>query len=142
MLDRNIRLVQDSFRTQVQPIADAAATLFYARLFELDPDLRPLFKTDPAVQRRALMSMLGTAINGLDHLDSLVPAVENLGRRHVGYGVRDRDYDTVGQALLDTLDQGLGESFNPELRAAWAEAYGLLASVMREAAKPTASAVA
>lgn len=142
MLDLNKRLVQDSFRTQVQPIADAAATLFYARLFELDPNLRPLFKTDPAVQRRALMAMLGTAINGLDHLDALVPVVENLGRRHQGYGVADRDYDTVGQALLDALQQGLGDGFTPEIRAAWAEAYTLLASVMRDAAEPARSATA
>ena len=134
MLDRNKQLVQDSFRQQVQPIADAAASLFYARLFELDPRLQPLFKTDPAVQRRALMAMLGTAIMGLDHLDTLVPVVEKLGRRHVGYGVQDRDYDTVGQALLDALQQGLGEDFTPELRGAWAEAYGLLAGVMRQAA--------
>jgi len=137
----NIRLVQDSFRTQVQPIADAAASLFYQRLFELDPSLRSLFKTDLAAQRRALMSMLAVAIQGLDHLDTLVPAVENLGRRHVGYGVKDRDYDTVGQALLEALQQGLGDAFTPELRDAWAEAYTLLAGVMRTAAASTAYAV-
>ena len=141
MLDENKRLVQDSFRQQVQPISDAAASLFYARLFELDPNLRPLFKTDPAVQRRALMSMLGAAISGLDRLETLVPVVENLGRRHAGYGVQDRDYDTVGQALLDALQQGLGNGFTPEIRGAWAEAYTLLASVMRDAANRVGSTV-
>jgi hemoglobin-like flavoprotein len=142
MLDRNKQLVQDSFRQQVQPIADAAASLFYARLFELDPSLRALFKTDPAVQRRALMSMLATAIVGLDHLDTLVPVVEKLGRRHVGYGVQDQNYETVGQALLEALQEGLGESFTPEIRGAWAEAYGLLAGVMREASKQPVGAPA
>jgi len=142
MLDRSKQLVQESFSTQVEPIADAAASLFYARLFELNPDLRALFKSDPAAQRRVLMTMLGAAIRGLDQLDTLVPVVENLGRRHVGYGVQDRDYDTVGQALLDALQQGLGEGFTPELRDAWAEAYTLLAGVMRNAAQRTVSAVA
>ena len=135
------QLVQSSFRQQVQPIADGAASLFYARLFELDPNLRPLFKTDMEAQRRALMSMLGAATSGLDHLEKLVPVVENLGRRHVGYGVQDRDYDTVGQALLDALQQGLGDGFTPEIRSAWAEAYGLLAGVMRAAAKQGESTV-
>jgi hemoglobin-like flavoprotein len=95
-----------------------------------------------AMQRRMLMSVLATAINGLDDLDALVPVVESLGRRHVGYGVKDEHYDTVGQALLDTLQQGLGDDFTPEVRAAWAEVYTLLAGVMRNAATGAASAVA
>lgn len=140
MLDENKQLVQNSFAKQVQPISDAAASLFYARLFELNPALRPLFKQDMTVQRRMLMSVLATAINGLDDLDALVPTVESLGRRHVGYGVKDADYDTVGQALLEALQQGLGEEFTPGIRAAWAEAYMLLASVMRNAAKDVATA--
>jgi hemoglobin-like flavoprotein len=142
MLDQNKRLVQDSFNNQIQPISDAAASLFYARLFELDPGLRPLFKADMTAQRRMLMSALATAINGLDDLDTLVPVVESLGRRHVGYGVKDADYDTVGQALLDALQQGLGDDFTPEIKAAWAEVYALLASVMRNAAKGAEAAVA
>jgi hemoglobin-like flavoprotein len=142
MIEEQKRLVQSSFTKQVQPIADAAASLFYARLFQLDPSLRPLFKADMAAQRRAVMGMLATAINGLDDLDTLLPAVKSLGRRHVGYGVKDADYDTVGRALLDALQQGLGDGFTPELRDAWAEAYALLAGVMRNAAKDAATAAA
>src|SRR5207248_1181716 len=118
------------------------ASLFYARLFELDPSLQPLFKTDMQVQRRALMSMLRTAVIGLDHLDALVPAVESLARRHVGYGVKDADYDTVGQALLDALQQGLGDGFTSEIRGAWVEVYALLSGVMRGAAKQAANPIA
>ena len=89
-------LVQDSFR-QVAPIAETAAQLFYARLFELDPDLELLFKGNLSEQGRKLMQMLGLAVNSLDRLDQLLPVVRSLGARHVGYGVRDKDYDTVGQ---------------------------------------------
>ena len=141
MIDEQKRLVQESFK-QVEPISDAAASLFYARLFELDPSLQPLFKTDMQVQRRALMSMLRTAVIGLDHLDALVPAVESLARRHVGYGVKDADYDTVGQALLDALQQGLGDGFTSEIRGAWVEVYALLSGVMRGAAKQAANPIA
>jgi hemoglobin-like flavoprotein len=142
MIEEQKRLVQSSFAKQVQPISDAAASLFYTRLFELDPDLRSLFKTDMAPQRRAVMAMLAAVINGLDHLDTLVPVIEDLGRCHVGYGVKDADYDTVGQALLDALQQGLGDGFTSEIREAWAEAYALLAGVMRNAAKETTRAAA
>jgi hemoglobin-like flavoprotein len=128
-----IRLVQDSFR-QVIPIQEMAGQLFYQRLFELDPSLRPLFKEDLTSQIRALMGMISTAVFGLNRLDEIVPAVQALGRRHVNYGVKDAHYATVGQALLDTLEKGLGPSFTAETRAAWAEAYGILASVMQEAA--------
>jgi hemoglobin-like flavoprotein len=128
-----IRLVQDSFR-QVVPIQETAGQLFYQRLFELDPSLRPLFKADLTNQIRALMAMLSTAVFGLNRLEEITPAVQALGRRHVNYGVQDTHYATVGQALLDTLEKGLGSAFTPETRAAWTEAYGILASVMQEAA--------
>lgn len=127
------RLVQESFR-QIDPIADKAAFLFYERLFELNPDLRALFKPDMTEQRKALMMMLRAAVVGLDHLDALVPVVQALGQRHVGYGVKVGDYATVGQALLDTLETGLGSGFTPEVREAWTEAYGLLAQTMQDAA--------
>lgn len=130
----HIKLVQDSFR-KVSPISDHAAALFYARLFELDPSLRPLFKTNLHEQGRKLMLMLATAVNSLGDLESLVPAVQSLGRRHAGYGVKDAHYDTVGEALLWTLRQGLGEDFQPPVREAWTQAYTLLASAMKEAAK-------
>jgi nitric oxide dioxygenase len=128
-----VTLVRESF-AKVAPIAETAAGLFYGRLFELDPALKPLFKGDMKEQGRKLMQMIGTAVAGLDRLDAIVPAVEALGKRHAGYGVASAHYDTVGAALLWTLEQGLGAAFTPEVKAAWAETYGLLAGVMKKAA--------
>jgi hemoglobin-like flavoprotein len=128
------KLVQDSFDS-IAPIADDAAALFYRRLFELDPSLRTMFRGDMAEQRRKLMNMIGAAVRGLDRLEQLVPVVQDLGRKHVGYGVEDRHYDTVGAALLWTLEKGLGSGFTPELKEAWAAVYGLLASTMQNAAR-------
>jgi hemoglobin-like flavoprotein len=129
-------LVQESFAA-VAPIADEAAVLFYRRLFELDPSLERMFRGDMAEQRRKLMQMLTAAVKGLDRLEQLVPVVEDLGRRHAGYGVADAHYDTVGAALLWTLEQGLGEAFTPDVRDAWITVYGLLARTMKNAAKPS-----
>ena len=136
MTPQQQRLVQTSF-AQVTPIADAAAALFYARLFELDPSLRPLFKGDIAHQGRKLMQMLAIAVAGLHDLNTLVPAVRALGRRHVGYGVRDEHYETVATALLWTLEQGLGAAFTPDVRDAWATVYWLLADTMKAGAAGT-----
>ena len=97
-------LVQDSFKTIV-PIADDAASLFYRRLFELDPSLERMFPSDMTEQRKKLVQMLAAAVKGLDRLDQLVPVVQSLGRRHAGYGVLDTHYDTVGSALLWTLEE-------------------------------------
>jgi hemoglobin-like flavoprotein len=127
-----ILLVQQSFE-QIIPIADTAAALFYERLFELDPALWGLFKDDLYEQGRKLMSMLGMTVMGLDRLDDLIPAVQKLGERHRGYGVTDEHYATVGAALLWTLGQRLGARFTPEVQAAWASVYALLADTMRAA---------
>lgn len=132
MNGEQIRLVQESFE-KVVPIADAAAGLFYARLFDLDPELEPLFKGDMVEQGRKLMQMIGVAVRSLDRLEQVLPAVRALGARHAGYGVRERDYDTVGGALLWTLKRGLGDDFTPEAEAAWAEVYGALAGEMKAA---------
>jgi hemoglobin-like flavoprotein len=126
---------------QVVPIADDAARLFYDRLFTLDPSLRRLFRrTDMDAQRRNLVQTLAVVVKGIGDLEPLLPAVEALGRRHAGYGVRPSHYATVGQALLDTLAGGLGASFTPEARDAWAEAYELLAGVMLAAGSEAAAA--
>jgi hemoglobin-like flavoprotein len=127
-------LVQNTFATIV-PIADVAASLFYQRLFDIDPSLRGMFRGDMAEQRRKLMQMIGAAVKGLDRLEQLVPVVQDLGRRHAGYGVEDRHYDTVGAALLWTLEKGLGDAFTPDVKEAWAAVYGLLATTMQEAAR-------
>jgi len=134
-----IELVQSTFAI-IAPIADDAAALFYRRLFEIDPDLRQMFKSDAAEQRRKLMQMLTAAVKGLPRLDRLIPVVEDLGRRHAGYGVRDEHYDTVGAALLWTLEKGLGSAFTPDVREAWTTVYGLLASTMKNAAGQQLSA--
>jgi hemoglobin-like flavoprotein len=127
------RLVQESF-ARVLPIKDQAATLFYDRLFVLDPSLRALFKGDIKRQGALLMAMINTAVNGLNRLDEIVPAVQQLGRRHADYGVRREHYATVASALLWTLEQGLGEAWTPQLKEAWTACYGLLADVMQKAA--------
>ena len=127
------RLVQTSF-AKVAPIADAAAAMFYARLFEIDPALKPLFTTDITEQGRKLMRMLGMAVNGLDRLDALVPVVQQLGVRHKQYGVMDEHYDTVAAALLWTLERGLGPDFTPDVKEAWVAVYTVLASTMKQAA--------
>lgn len=134
LTEAEIGLVQDTF-AMVEPIADDAATMFYGRLFEIDPDLRRLFKDDLAAQRKALMATLKVAVNGLKNLPAIVPAVKQLGARHAGYGVQTKDYDSVGAALLWTLEEGLGEAFTDEVKAAWATVYGLLAETMIEAAQ-------
>ena len=132
MTPRQIELVRSTFAL-VEPIADTAATIFYRRLFDLDPALRALFPADLTAQRRVLMQTFAVVVRGLDRLEGIVPAVEALGRRHVGYGVRPDDFETVGAALHETLEEGLGDAFTAETREAWVAAYGLLASVMQEA---------
>lgn len=133
-----ISLVQESWK-KVVPIKEAAAELFYGRLFELDPDLRVLFKGDMKEQGRKLMAMINTAIGGLTRLEELVPVVQGLGRRHVKYGVKDGDYGTVASALLWTLEEGLGAAFTPPVKAAWVKAYTVLADTMKAAAAAEAA---
>jgi hemoglobin-like flavoprotein len=132
--------VQDSFR-KIVPIADQAAAIFYARLFELDPELRPLFTGDMAEQGRKLMTMLATAVGSLKRLDQLVPVIQALGARHAGYGVSEEHYATVGAALLWTLEKGLGPEFTPAVREAWTNTYALLANTMIEAQRGTHAVV-
>jgi len=132
MTPQQISLVQASF-AKVAPIAPQAAEMFYARLFEMAPEVRPLFKGDMREQGRKLMAMLSTVVAGLTRLEAIVPAAQQLARRHVAYGAKAEHYPVVGAALLDTLAQGLGEDFTPEVRQAWATAYGLLSGVMVEA---------
>ena len=138
MTENDVRLVQASF-AKVVPIAPVAAGLFYDRLFEIAPQVRPLFKGDIEEQGRKLMRMLTTVVNSLDRLDELVPAAQSLARRHVGYGVKPAHYEPVGDALIDTLSKGLGDDFDSETRASWLVAYATLSSVMIAAAYPEAA---
>lgn len=139
MTSKTIELVQASWEKCV-PIADQAAALFYGRLFELDPSLKPLFKTDIKEQGKKLMTMITVAVRGLGDLGKLVPAVQDLGKRHVAYGVTDAHYDTVGAALIWTLEKGLGASFTADVKEAWVEVYTVLATTMKDAAKSVSPA--
>ena len=125
-----IELVQRTFAV-VAPLADDVAALFYRRLFEIDPSLQSMFRGDMAAQRRKLMVMLTAAVKGLPRLDRLVPVLQDLGRRHADYGVIESQYETVGNALIWTLEKGLGPDFTPEVREAWTTVYGVLAATMK-----------
>jgi len=139
MTPEQIRLVQTSF-ARLAGNTDAVASAFYSRLFEIDPSLRRLFGSDLGDQRRKLMQMLATAVGGLDDIARLLPAVESLGARHAGYGVRAAHYASVGQALIDTLRTGLGVAFTPALEAAWTTVYNALAGAMQAGATAPADA--
>ena len=129
-----INLVRSTW-TYIAPMAEQAATLFYAKLFELDPAIKPMFaQSNLQVQKRKLMQTIGIAVKHLHRLQEIVPVVRDLGKRHVGYGVQDHHYDTVGEALLWALEQGLGHRFTPEARDAWACTYSVLAGTMKDAA--------
>jgi len=133
MTPQQIALVRSSF-ADVSPIADSAAKLFYSRLFELDPSLRPLFRNSLDAQGSKLMNMIAGAVCLLDQPEKLMPVIRNLGRRHTAYGVEDQHYETVGTALLWTLEKGLGAAFTPEVENAWIAVYGVLADNMKMAA--------
>ena len=138
MTPEQITLVTTSWE-KVKPISEQAAELFYGKLFELDPSLKSLFSGDMKEQGRKLMAMINTAVNGLQNLEAIVPAVQDLGRRHVGYGVKDEHYDTVAAALLWTLEQGLGDAFTDDVKQAWTDTYVLLATTMKDAAASVAA---
>ena len=133
MLPQQKVLIQKTW-AQVVPIADQAAAIFYQRLFDIDPSARALFNAvDMRQQRKKLVQVLNVAVSSLDNLGALMKTVEDLGRRHAGYGVQDAHYDSVGIALIWTLEQGLGSAFTPAAAAAWKELYGLLSVTMRRA---------
>ena len=132
------RLVQDSFGLVV-PIAPTAAALFYQRLFEIDPRLRPMFKGDIGEQGKKLMQALALAVKSLDRPEALMPVLQDLGRRHARYGVTDAHYDTVGAALIWTLEKGLGERFTADVRGAWVAVYQVVATTMKVAATEVAA---
>ena len=133
MTPAQIEAVQSSF-AKVAPISDKAAELFYGRLFEIAPEVKPMFAGDMAEQGKKLMKTLGTVVNGLNNLDTVLPAAKDLAARHVTYGVTPKHYEPVGAALIWTLEQGLGPDFDAETRRAWEQAYGTLSTVMIDSA--------
>jgi hemoglobin-like flavoprotein len=129
MTPDQVKLVQQSF-ARVVPISDAAAVLFYDRLFEVAPSVKPMFPADMTEQRKKLMAMLATVVNGLGNLESILPAASALATRHVSYGAKAEHYPVVGAALLWTLEKGLGDAWTPEVAEAWTAAYGTLSGYM------------
>ena len=139
MDSNDIALVQKSFH-KVAPIAGQAAALFYARLFELDPSLRRLFRGEMEAQGGKLMDMLSLAVGSLDRFEEIEPVLRQLGARHVGYGVRDEHYGSVGAALLWTLERGLGPAFTPAVKAAWSVTFTTIATAMMDGARAAKAA--
>jgi len=134
----DIARVRTSF-ARILPIKDAAADLFYQRLFMMAPQVRPLFPEDMTEQKHKLLAMLATAVGALDDLDALIPRVKALGARHAAYAATAGHYEVVGQAFLWTLARGLGESFTPDVRAAWTKTYNVLAATMQAGAAEAAA---
>jgi nitric oxide dioxygenase len=138
MTPEQVKLVQQSF-AQVAPIADKAAAIFYERLFEVAPSVRPLFSADMTEQRKKLVATLAAVVAGLSDLPSVLPAASALAKRHLGYGARPEHYSVVGEALLWTLERGLGPQWTPEVAAAWTAAYSMLSGFMIAEAYPQAA---
>ena len=140
MTPEQVTVIQQSF-SKVAPISEAAAVMFYDRLFEVAPSVRAMFPQDMTEQRKKLMGMLAAVVGGLSNLQSILPAASALARRHVAYGARAEHYPVVGATLLWTMEKGVGEAWTPELATAWSEAYGVLSSYMvSEASGPQAEA--
>ncbi|SDK75350.1 globin family protein [Aliiruegeria lutimaris] len=129
-----ITLIQDSF-AKIVPIRQQAGEIFYSKLFEIAPEVRPLFKEDVTEQAGKLMTMLGTVVNGLRDLEKIVPIAQKMAVDHVQYGVKTAHYEPVGTALIATLEAGLGDDFTLETREAWVDAYTVLSNVMIDAAE-------
>jgi hemoglobin-like flavoprotein len=129
MTPDQIKAIQESF-AKVAPISEQAAAMFYGRLFEIAPSVKPLFKGDMTEQGRKLMATLAVVVNGLTNLETILPAASALAKRHVGYGVKPIHYPIVSEALLWTLERGLGADWTPELATAWGDAYGVLSDYM------------
>jgi len=131
---RQIRLVQESFAT-LGPICEQVGALFFDRLFQLDPSLRKLFRGDMTEHGGKLMAMIRSVMHRLGNLPMLLPALEDLGRRHLADGVEDRHYVTVAVALLWMLEKRLGAAFTPEMKDAWTAVYWVMADTMQDAAR-------
>lgn len=129
MTPSQVEMVQQSF-SKVAPIADQAAALFYGRLFEIAPEVKPLFRGDMREQGKKLMGTLAVVVGGLTRLETILPAASALAKKHVAYGVKPTHYTPVGAALLWTLEKGLGPDWTPELATAWTTAYTTLSGHM------------
>jgi hemoglobin-like flavoprotein len=133
MTPRQIQLVRSTLAEAARH-QEVAALVFYRRLFELDPALRPLFKSDIQEQAKKLTDMLAALVGMLDDTKNLLSELRAMGARHAGYGVKDAHYATVGTALLDMLAVTLGRQFTPEAREAWTVLYGAVEATMKAGA--------
>ena len=133
MTPEEITLIQLNLEA-VAPRAEEAATVFYNRLFAIQPALRLLFPEDISEQKKKLMMTLAIAVKSLRETEKLTSVLENLGRRHAVYGVRNEHYETVGAALLLMLEEMLGEEFTPAARTSWARLYDFVAAAMKSGA--------
>lgn len=141
MTEQEKTLVRNSFE-KILPVAEATGLTFYTRLFTVAPEVRPMFRGEIAQQSRKLMQVLAIAVKGLDNLEPLVATVEELGRKHVQYGVTPEHYAVVGSTLLWTLGETLGSEFDSETQAAWMAVYSLLSETMMNAAPRAVAAAA
>ena len=133
MTPEKIKILQDSFDL-VRPISDVASDLFYNRLFEIAPEVKPLFKGDMKEQGMKLMNALSVVVKGISQPEKIIPVLEKLGKGHVEYGVKDEHYAMVGEALIWTLGAGLKEAFTEEVKIVWLEAFEMISKVMKNAA--------
>lgn len=139
MTPKQIKLVQESF-AKVAPISDTAAELFYGRLFEIAPQVKPMFSDDISAQGKKLMQALTVVVNGLSNIEQVIPIAQKLAQNHLSYGVEAEHYGAVGEALIWTLEKGLADGFTPDVKDAWVAAYTTLSNVMIEAAYPEMAA--
>lgn len=136
MTTKQIKLVQESWQLVAAMDSQSVGSLFYNRLFEIAPQVRPMFSRSPLdEQSRKLLSMISYVICKLKSLDDIMEEVKKLARRHVNYGVQEEHYIMVGRALLWTLETGLGDKWNNELEKSWTVCYAILAEAMIKAAK-------
>ena len=128
-----IRLVRDSFPV-ISELSGPVAKLFYGRLFQLAPQVRPLFRQDIAVQGRKLMDMLTALVGNLDRFEELEPTLKAMGQRHAGYGVQAAHYESVASALIWAFGIALEGDFTPELKSAWTAVIEAVGAVMKDGA--------
>ena len=118
MTQREKQIISESFPL-IREIAIPVSLLFYGRLFDVDPSLRQLFKIDIKQQSKKLIAMLDAVVESIDDWERIVPVLRELGQRHVAYGVKEQDYNTLCSALVWAFGQALQPGFDSEVRAAW-----------------------
>lgn len=134
MTAQQVSLVKNSWKIfqKIDPVL--VGDVFYSRLFSAAPKLQHMFSVSKTEQSKKLIEMLNIIVGRLDRLDELTNDIKQLAIRHVGYGVKPEHYDAVGNALLWTMEQGLGKDWNEELNGAWTACYALLSKTMIAAA--------